>query len=225
MPFGATLEAAAGAKRLPAAETRNRWCASLLKQFGAEGVAMGKVISIEERRLLRSLQGELKDSVLEALEGSMKVSGDNCAVLPYGNLDDWLKQNISGELIKRRQTSEEVVLCGMYTAAMLARVDCDLRKYAVDFLEQWSASADPAFLKMGGDFCFVVCSGFHAAARRMMKLADYQKLGVTFYDWFYSSTGKVIGRYMSANFELMQDIVRPILALGPRPGTLLGLRY
>lgn len=178
---------------------------------------MGKIISFEERRLLRSLQGELKYSIAYALEAGRKTSPDYGSVRPYSSLTDWLKEAISGEIITRKQISEEVILCGLYIAGMLAQVDCDLSKYAVDFLERWADSSDPEFLKMGGDFCFVLCGGFYARSRKMMRITDYQKLGAGFYDWFYSSTGKVIGHYMSANFTLMQDIVNSVLTPGARP--------
>jgi hypothetical protein len=181
---------------------------------------MAKIISIEERRLLKALRSELDFSVSRMLELNRKLPENNEPIARYSSLKEWLGELISKEIVRRKQMSEELFLCGIYIAAMLAEVDCDLKKYAVDFLDKWSSSSDPRFLKMGGDFCFVLCGGFAARCdRRMMRLQDYQEMGASFYDWFYSSTGKVIGRYMSVNFELMQQIVNSILTTRARGET------
>lgn len=173
---------------------------------------MAKIISIEERRLLKTMRGELGFSAADLLDLSRKLPENDGPIPRYSSVKDWLGEIISKEIVRRKQMSEEIFLCGIYIAAMLANVDCDLKRYAVDYLDKWSTSSDPKFLKMGGDFCFVLCGGFAARCdRRMMRLKDYQEMGASFYDWFYSSTGKVIGRYMSVNFELMQEIVNSIL--------------
>jgi hypothetical protein len=173
---------------------------------------MAKIISIEEKRLLKAMQSDLNSSVAHILEVTRKFSANSDSILPYSSLSDWLGEAISQEIIRRNQMSEEIFLCGLYIGAILAKVGCDLKKYAVDFLEKWSTSSDPEFLKMGGDFCFVLCGGFAGRCdRRMMTLRNYQEMGASFYDWFYSSTGKVIGHYMSVNFGLMQDIVNSIM--------------
>jgi hypothetical protein len=174
-------------------------------------VAMAKIISIEERRLLKAMQADVTSSITQLSELKRKLSENNDSIRRYTSLNDWMTEIISGELMRRNQLTEDIFLCGMYIAAMLAAADCDLKKYAVDFLEQWSNSSDPKFLKMGGDFCFVLCGGFAPRCdRRMMRMKDYQELGASFYDWFYTSTGKVIGHYMSVNFQLMQDVVSSI---------------
>jgi hypothetical protein len=158
------------------------------------------------------MQSDVSSSIAHLAELRKKLVDDKESIRQYSSLNDWLREIISGEIVRRDQISEEIFLCGVYIAAMLATVDCDLEKYAVDYLEKWSTSSDPRFLKMGGDFCFILCGGFSARCdRRMMTLKDYQDLGASFYDWFYTSTGKVIGHYMSVNFNLMQEIVRSIL--------------
>jgi hypothetical protein len=177
---------------------------------------MAKIISIEERRLLKAMQADVNFSIAQILEVTKKLAEDKDAILTYSSLNAWLGDSISGEIIRRKQMSEEIFLCGIYIAAILAKVSCDLKKYAVDFLDQWSTSSDPEFLKMGGDFCFILCGGFSGRCeRRMMRLKDYQEMGASFYDWFYSSTGKVIGHYMSVNFATMQEIVSSVLASSP----------
>jgi hypothetical protein len=173
---------------------------------------MAKIISIEERRLLKAIQADVTSSIAELSGLRRKLAEKDESIHRYTSLNDWLGELISGELMRRNQISEEMFLCGVYIATMMAAADCDLKKYAVDFLEQWSNSSDPKFLKMGGDFCFILCGGFAARCdRRMMRLKDYQEMGASFYDWFYSSTGKVIGHYMSVNFQVMQDVVSSIL--------------
>jgi hypothetical protein len=181
---------------------------------------MAKIISIEERRLLKTMKEELNFSAAKVLDLSRKLPEKEGSIPRYSSVKDWLGELISKEIVQRRQMSEEIFLCGIYIAAMLANVDCDLKQYAVDYLDKWSTSSDPKFLKMGGDFCFVLCGGFAARCdRRMMRLKDYQEMGASFYDWFYSSTGKVIGRYMSVNFELMQEIVNSIMVTRARGET------
>jgi hypothetical protein len=172
---------------------------------------MAKVISIEEKRLLKSMQTDVNLSIAYILELTRKFPENNGGLRRYPDLNKWFGDIISKEIIRRNMISEDIYLCGIYIAAMLAKVDCDLEKYAFDFLEKWSESSDPNYLKMGGDFCFVLCGGFPARCdRRMMKFKDYQEIGASFYDWFYSTTGKPIGHYMSVNFELMQQIVNSI---------------
>jgi hypothetical protein len=171
---------------------------------------MAKIIYLEEKRLLKSMQTDINLSISQILD-TIKYPKSDYGLRGYSNLSEWFGEIISKEIVRRNMISEDIFLCGIYIATMLAEVDCDLKKYAFEYLEKWSESSDPNFLKMGGDFCFVLCGGFSARCeRRMMKLKDYQEMGASFYDWFYLSTGKPIGRYMSANFELMQQIVNSI---------------
>lgn len=173
---------------------------------------MAKVISLEEKRLLKAMQTDLNASIARISELTRELPEIDNTIGSYPSVNEWLGNVISQEILRRNQLSEEIFLCGVYISAMLAKADADLKSYAVDFLEQWSNSSDPKFLKMGGDFCFILCGAFSARCeRRMMTLQDYQDLGASFYEWFYASTGKVIGHYMSSNFLLMQEIVRSIL--------------
>lgn len=173
---------------------------------------MAKIISMQEKRLLKSMQTDVNLSMAHILELTRELPENDDSVHQYSNLNDWFGEIISGEIIRRKIISEDIILCGIYIASMLAKIDCELKKYAFDFLEKWSESSDPNFLKMGGDFCFVLCGGFSARCdRRMMRYKDYQEMGANFYDWFYSSTGRPIGHYMSVNFELMQQIVNTVL--------------
>jgi hypothetical protein len=172
---------------------------------------MAKIISMQEKRLLKSMQQEIDFSVAQILELGGKLP-DNDGLRRYSNVTEWFGEIISQEIFKRKVVSEEIFLCGIYIAAMMARVDCDLKKFAFDFLDKWSQSSDPNFLKLGGDFCLILCGGFSARCEiRMMRFKDYQEMGAGFYHWFYSSTGKLIGHYMSVNFNLMQQIVGSIL--------------
>jgi hypothetical protein len=172
---------------------------------------MAKIISMQEKRLLKSMQQDVNFSMAHILDLEGKFP-EKDGLRRYSTLTEWFGEIISKEILKRKVVSEDIFLCGIYIATMLARVDCDLKKYAFDFLEKWSQSSDPNFLKMGGDFCLILCGAFSARCEsRMMRCKDYQEMGASFYDWFYSSTGKPIGHYMSVNFDFMQQIVGSIL--------------
>jgi hypothetical protein len=172
---------------------------------------MAKIISMQEKRLLKSMQQDINLSLPHILELDKKIPV-NDGLSQCSNLNEWFWEIISKDILRRNLISEDIYLCGIYIAAMLARVDCDLKKYAFDFLEKWSQSSDPIFLKMGGDFCFILCGGFSARCEsRMMRFKDYQEMGASFYDWFYSATGKPIGHYMSVNFGVMQQIASSVM--------------
>jgi hypothetical protein len=185
-----------------------------LVTFDLKEDAMAKIISLREKRLLKSMEQDIDFSLAHLMELGKKLPV-NDGIRRCSTLNGWFWGLISREIFRRNMVSEDIYLCGIYIAAMLASVDCDLKKYAVDFLEKWSQSSDPHFLKMGGDFCFILCGGFSARCEnRMMRFKDYQEMGVSFYDWFYSSTGKPIGHYMSVNFEVMQQIASSVITNG-----------
>ena len=173
---------------------------------------MAQIISMQEKRLLKSMQTDVDLSLAHLFELTRRLPKNDKSIYPCSNLKDWFGEIISSEIIRRDIFSEDIILCGIYIASMLAQMNCELTKYFIDFLEKWSESSDPIYLKLGGDFCFVLCGGFSARCdRKMMKIKDYKEMGVSFYDWFYSSTGRPIGHYMSVNFELMQQIVNTVL--------------
>jgi hypothetical protein len=150
--------------------------------------------------------------ILKQSKSLPEEDADTSQLNRYSNLQAWLQKRISRKIIERGMLSSDIFLCGLYIAGILGESDGNMKKYAVDFFEQWSESSDPVHLKKGGDFCFILCGGFpQRCDRRSMKMGDYQSLGRGFYQRFYASTGKPIGYHMSVNFELMQEIASAVL--------------
>lgn len=178
---------------------------------------MGHILYLKERRSLKS--NDLTDDLNHALAAIIKLSKSLPEekeglgpINPYPSLKAWLKKRISREILDRRELSSPIFLCGLYASEILGEADSNMQKYAIDFFEQWADSSDPDHLKKGGDFCFILCSGFPARSnRRTMRMSDYQSLGRGFYQNYYTSTGKPIGYHMSVNFTLMQEIVNAAL--------------
>jgi hypothetical protein len=174
---------------------------------------MAKVISLQktkERRVEKGEAGDLTGLLRRATlicKENLNFSQDKLSVIKEGQLKNVLEGKITQEIFSRKLISSDIFLCGIYVAKLLSELALSAPEswWAVDYF----ASDDLLALKRGGDSCFIICGVFpERGNRRMMKIAYYQKMGVSFYYKFYNRANIEIGYHMSNQFQTMVAIVQ-----------------
>lgn len=113
---------------------------------------------------------------------------------------------ISEIIIGQSLVEQELLLCGMYVAKLLANTISQIPPswWAVDYIMEGHSKDKPYIIQQGADVCFLICSIFKERAEvRVMTMSDYQRMGPTLFHQFYNKTGSEIGYHMSRNFERM----------------------
>ena len=172
-----------------------------------------KIISIIDARAKKTKQDHLLNKLIERakiLKNGLKKSNKVIVgVNDYGSLVRFFEAVISETLFSFKMISEDVFLCGIYIAKLLADIGNESPKswYAIDFVLEGNETGNPVVIKNGADVCFLLCSIFQERAEhRVMTINDYKKYGIGLYYQYYSSTDKVIGRHMSNNFNAMTEV-------------------
>ena len=117
----------------------------------------------------------------KGLKKSDKVIVD---VNDFGSLSRFFEAIISETLFSSEMIREDVFLCGIYVARLLATIGSESPKswYAIDFILEGNETDNPMATKNGADVCFLLCSLFkERAEHRSMTIEDYQKYGIGLY--------------------------------------------
>ena len=172
-----------------------------------------KIISIIDARAKKTGQNHPLNKLIERaqiLKNSLRKSNKVIlGVNDYGSLVRFFEAVISKTLFSSKMIGEDIFLCGIYIAKLLANIGNESPKswYAIDFVLEGNKTGNPMVIKNGADVCFLLCSIFQERAEhRSMTIGDYQKYGIGLYYQYYSSTDSIIGRHMSNNFNAMTDV-------------------
>lgn len=174
---------------------------------------MAKVISLQKTREMRNEGNETGDlNVLLSratliCRENLNFHQDKLSVVKEGQLRRVLENKITHEIIARKLIARDIFLCGIYVAKLLSELVLNAPKswWAIDYL----AHDDYLTLKRGADVCFIICGVFpEKGNRRLMSIAYYQKMGVSFYYKFYNRANIEIGYHMSNQFQTMVAIVQ-----------------
>lgn len=178
-----------------------------------------KIISIIDARAKRTGQNHPLNKLIKRAQilkkGLKKSNKVIMGVNDYGSLVRFFEAVISETLFSFEMISEDIFLCGIYIARLLADIGNKSPKswYAIDFVLEGNKTGNPMVIKNGADVCFLLCSIFQERAEhRSMTISDYQKYGIGLYYQYYSSTDRTIGKHMSDNFNAMTEVTQKSIA-------------
>lgn len=171
------------------------------------------VISLKKAREMRDASretGDLTDLLSRATlicKENPNLSQDKLSVVREGQLKGVLEGKITREIISRKLIARDILLCGIYVAKLLSELVLNAPEswWAIDYF----ASDDPLTLRRGGDVCFIICGVFpERGNKRLMNVAYYQKMGVSYYHQLYNCANIEIGYHMSNQFQTMVAVVQ-----------------
>jgi len=114
-------------------------------------------------------------------------------------------------LLKNKMISSTNFLCAIYIANLLSKIGYSVPKswYATDYLINGIENDEQVPFKEGADVCFILYSLYpERCERRSMKKADYVKMGIALYFYYYNMTRKEVVYHMGTSFEPMAEITR-----------------